>query len=411
MLGHFLSRLIARGTLRVTWPNGRSRTFGQGEPRASIRFTDALTPYRIASRPELSFGEAYMDGRLIVEEGDIADVVKILLMNDGETRHPPLVMRMARALRRAMKPISQFNPMNRARRNVAHHYDLSAALYDLFLDSDRQYSCAYFLPGNGDLEQAQKDKKRHIAAKLRLHQPGLKVFDIGCGWGGLGLELASEYGAKVEGITLSREQLSHANERAKKAGLEPHCRFHLTDYRAVRGRFDRIVSVGMFEHVGVRYYETYFRKIAELLDDDGVALLHTIGRLAGPGSTNPWIAKYIFPGGYVPALSEVLPAIERAGLLVTDIEILRLHYAQTIEAWRARFAANRDKVSRLYDERFCRMWEFYLAGAEMAFRYDKQAVFQIKLAKNVDSLPLNRDYMFEVEHNQQLKTSRRSHAA
>ena len=239
----------------------------------------------------------------------------------------------------------------------------------------------------------------------------MKLLDIGCGWGGLGLELASEHGAEVDGITLSREQLSYANERAKKAGLEPHCRFRLTDYRTVQGRFDRIVSVGMFEHVGVGHYDTFFRKVAELLNEDGVALLHTIGRLEGPGATNPWIAKYIFPGGYVPALSEVLPAIERAGLLVTDIEILRLHYAQTIKAWRARFAANREKALELYDERFCRMWEFYLAGAEMALRYDKQAIFQIQLAKNVDSLPLTRDYMLEAERHQQLKTPYRSHAA
>jgi cyclopropane-fatty-acyl-phospholipid synthase len=411
MLRLFLSQMIERGTLRVIWPNGASRTFGSGHPRAAVRLKGRLTPFKIGLRPELNFGEAYMDGRLVVEEGDLAELIEILLMNDGMRWRPPPMMRIARALRRAIKPISQFNPTGRARRNVAHHYDLSGALYDLFLDSDRQYSCAYFTPGNDDLEQAQSDKKRHIAAKLRFERPGLTLLDIGCGWGGLALDFASRYGAEVKGITLSLEQLILANERTKKAGLEAHCRFELADYRAVQGRFDRIVSVGMFEHVGVGYYDIFFRKIAELLSDDGVALLHTIGRLDGPGATNPWMAKYIFPGGYVPALSEVLPAIERAHLAVTDIEILRLHYAQTIKAWRARFAANREKASQLYDERFCRMWEFYLAGAEMTFRYDRQAVFQIQLAKNVDSLPLTRDYMFDAERGQQLTAPYRSHAA
>ncbi len=366
---------------------------------------------KIALRPELSFGEAYMDGRLVVKEGELADVVEILLMNAGARRRPPVLMRIARLFRRATKKISQLNLRGRARRNVAHHYDLSGALYDLFLDRDRQYSCAYFRPGNDSLDEAQSDKKRHIAAKLRFDRPGLTLLDIGCGWGGLGLEFASEYGALVQGITLSSEQLDIAKERASGAGLAPHCRFKLQDYRAVQGRFDRIVSVGMFEHVGVGYYDIFFRKIAELLNDDGVALLHTIGRLDGPGATNPWMAKYIFPGGYVPALSEIMPAIERARLVVTDIEVLRLHYAQTIKAWRARFAANRDRASALYDERFCRMWEFYLAGAEMAFRHDGQAVFQIQLAKNVDSLPLTRDYMFDAKRDQQKTAPRRSHAA
>ena len=265
------------------------------------------------------------------------------------------------------------------------------------MDADRQYSCAYFGAPKESLEAAQVAKKRHIAAKLHLNRSGLKVLDIGSGWGGLALDLAKESGADVTGITLSTEQLGVASTRAEQAGLAQHCRFLLKDYRALEGQFDRIVSVGMFEHVGARYYDVFFRKIAALLDDKGVMLLHTIGRSDGPGATNPWIAKYIFPGGYVPALSEILPAIERAGLMITDVEILRRHYAETLKAWRARFRTHRSRAAVLYDERFCRMWEFYLAGSEMTLRYDQQVVFQIQLSKRIDALPMTRDYMFENE--------------
>jgi cyclopropane-fatty-acyl-phospholipid synthase len=296
-----------------------------------------------------------------------------------------------------VRALSQFNPAGRARKNVAHHYDLSGKLYDLFLDSDRQYSCAYFAEPKISLEAAQLAKKRHIAAKLNLERPGLKVLDVGSGWGGLALDLARDSKADVLGITLSTEQLTMANTRAQSAGLSERCRFELKDYRAVKGEFDRIVSVGMFEHVGVNYYDAFFAKIAELLKPDGAALLHTIGRTDTPGATNPWIAKYIFPGGYTPSLSEVTAAIERHGLYITDVEVLRLHYAETLKEWRLRFWRNRAKAATLYDERFCRMWEFYLAGAEMAFRYDHLVVFQIQLAKQVDALPVTRDYMLESE--------------
>ena len=289
----------------------------------------------------------------------------------------------------------QFNPTERARRNVAHHYDIDGAIYDLFLDRDRQYSCAYFARDMG-LDAAQLAKKRHLAAKLAL-APGQRILDIGSGWGGLGIYLAKAVGANVTGVTLSREQLKISNERAAREGLEQTVRFEHKDYRELDGQFDRIVSVGMFEHVGVNHYATYFRKIAQLLAKDGVALIHTIGRLGPPTATDPFIAKYIFPGGYIPALSEIVPAVARAGLIVADIEILRLHYAKTLRAWRERFLANWDKVAAIRDERFCRMWEFYLAGSEVAFRHQGLVVFQVQIVKRIGALPITRDYMMDGE--------------
>lgn len=293
-----------------------------------------------------------------------------------------------RSVRRATRRLSQFNPPWRSKAHVAHHYDLSDQLYGLFLDQDKQYSCAYFTSPDDTLEDAQAAKKRHIASKLLLNKAGLSVLDIGCGWGGMALELATEYGADVLGVTLSENQIAVARQRAESARLSHRCRFELVDYRALSGIYDRMVSVGMFEHVGAAYYPTFFGKVKQLLSDDGVMLLHFIGRLDGPGATNPWIAKYIFPGGYVPALSEVMRAVEKSGLYVTDVEVLRLHYAETLKEWRRRFLANRDKILCLYDERFCRMWEFYLAGAEMAFRHEGQVVFQVHLAKKIDAVPM-----------------------
>src|SRR5581483_3988160 len=280
--------------------------------------------------------------------------------------------------------------------NVAHHYDLDGRLYSLFLDADRQYSCAYFEKPDQSLDDAQLAKKRHLAAKLRLNRDQ-RVLDIGCGWGGLGLYLAEFAGAKVTGVTLSQEQHAIANSRAVEKSLSDRAKFELRDYRDVEGPFDRIVSVGMFEHVGVNFYDTYFKKCASLLDRDGVMVLHSIGRSEGPGVTNPWIAKYIFPGGYIPSLSEVLPVIERSGLLVTDIEILRLHYAETLKAWRERFLAHRDEVERIYDQRFVRMWEFYLASSEMSFREQNMMVMQIQLAKRQGVVPMTRDYIAREE--------------
>lgn len=400
MLGQFLSDFVRDGRLTVIWPDGRTNIYGNGGKEAALRFRGKWTPWQIWRRPELVLGEAYMDGRVTVERGTMADVLEILLSNYNQYGHGKLY-HLRRIIRILFRRFSQLNRISRARKNVAHHYDLSSKLYDLFLDTDRQYSCGYFSDLKMTLEEAQSAKKRHIAAKLRLDRPGLKVLDIGCGWGGLALDLARRDEADVLGITLSTEQLAMAIDRAATAGLSPSCRFALQDYRQVDGTFDRIVSVGMFEHVGAHYYDAFFSKLRELLARDGVALLHFIGRADGPSATNPWIAKYIFPGGYTPALSEVMRSIERCGLFATDIEILRLHYAETLKEWRKRFCRNWDKAAALYDERFCRMWEFYLASSEMTFRYGNQVVYQIQLAKRVDVVPVTRDYLFDAERAMQ----------
>src|SRR5579862_495350 len=396
MLKRLFGSIIKAGTLALMLPDGRCLCFGEGKPEIAIRFRDRRAPLELASNPELKLGELYMDGRITVENGDIAELLDFLMYNLSLSRAPGVV-RLAQTWRRATRRFAQHNYLSRARRNVAHHYDLSAGLYDVFLDRDRQYSCAYFSAPGETLEEAQIGKKRHIAAKLFLDRANLSVLDIGSGWGGLALDLARDCSAKVLGVTLSGEQIALSRTRAQESGLADRCRFELVDYRALNGTFDRIVSVGMFEHVGVPYYPAFFDKLHALLDDDGVALLHTIGRTDGPGVTNSWIAKYIFPGGYTPALSEVLPVIEGSGLIVTDIEVLRLHYAETLKEWRRRFKAQWNAVSELYDERFCRMWEFYLAGAETGFRRDLLAVYQIQMTKKIDTLPLTRDYMFEME--------------
>ncbi len=387
-----LRHFIRAGNLRLTTAGGREFSFGDGTGASvAIRFLTRAAERGVLFDPELRFGEAYMDGSLVVEEGSIADVLAILLGQRRDGR-PPAWARLQWHVRYTYRRWLQFNPRNRARRNVAHHYDLDGQLYALFLDAYRQYSCGYFETPGQTLDDAQLAKKRHLAAKLLL-KPGHRVLDIGCGWGGLALYLAELGGAHVTGITLSAEQHAFAQTYAAEHSLSENVEFHLQDYRDATDRFDRIVSVGMFEHVGVGFYDTFFRKCAALLDDNGVMLLHSIGRSEGPNVTNPWIAKYIFPGGYIPALSEVLPAVEKAGLLVTDIEILRLHYAETLKAWRQRFLAHRADAERLYDARFVRMWEFYLAAAEMAFREQAMMVFQLQLARNQGVVPMTRDYI------------------
>ncbi len=394
LLQFLLTTFIRRGTFKVTTSRGTVFTFGDGTGTpVAVRFATRKAEWSILLDPELKFGEAYMDGTFVVEQGTIADVLAICL---GQKTEVPHWARPQSWLRFLKKRLNQFNPRERARRNVAHHYDLDGRLYSLFLDADRQYSCAYFQDPDQTLDDAQLAKKRHLAAKLRL-APHNRVLDIGCGWGGLALYLAEIAGADVTGITLSQGQHGIANARAAEKGLGERARFLLQDYRDAKGPFDRVVSVGMFEHVGVNHYDTFFRKSAELLADDGVMLLHSIGRSEGPNVTNAWIAKYIFPGGYIPALSEVLPAIERSGLLITDIEILRLHYAETLKAWRERFLAHREEVERIYDQRFVRMWEFYLASSEMSFREQNLMVMQIQLAKRQDVVPMTRDYIMREE--------------
>jgi cyclopropane-fatty-acyl-phospholipid synthase len=398
LFAHLLQHLVTIGTLRVIASDGSVRSFSGGPGRTvTIRLHDPSLGWKLFMRPRLCVGEAYMDGTFTVEDGTIFDFLDFFGENAAAApRHHPMSW-LFNGFGTFMRLLHQFNPVPLARQHVAHHYDLSDRLYELFLDSDRQYSCAYFADPDADLETAQLDKKRHIAAKL-LIEPGQRVLDIGCGWGGLALHLAREHGADATGLTLSSEQLKFAQRRASQARLGDRVRFHLRDYREQTGKYDRIVSVGMFEHVGVPHYRAFFEKIRELLADDGIAVLHSIGRSDGPGTTNPWLRKYIFPGGYSPALSEVVPVIERAGLWITDIEILRLHYAKTLSAWRHRFAANRDKVRAIYDERFCRMWEFYLAGAEIAFRWQGHMNIQIQMAKRADAVPLTRDYITESEH-------------
>lgn len=392
VLKAFLTKIVHKGTLKVETASGSRFTVGDGTGKPlAVRFMDRGAAGRLVLNPALAFGELFVDGRLIVTQGSIYDVLALASSN-LKLNEPHEIAKAYTRLRTALRPFQQRNSARRAKRNVAHHYDLDGRLYDLFLDPDRQYSCAYFERPGQSLADAQLAKKRHIAAKL-LVEPGHRILDIGCGWGGLALYLTELCGAEVTGVTLSEEQFGIAVGRAQERGLASRVRFRLQDYRAVSETFDRIVSVGMFEHVGVGYYGAFFDKVAELLADDGVMLLHSIGRTDAPGASNPWIEKYIFPGAYIPALSEVLPAIERAGLLVTDIEILRLHYAETLRAWRQRFLARREEAKALYDERFCRMWEFYLAACECGFRHGGQMVFQIQLAKRQDAVPLTRDYI------------------
>ena len=391
-----LRRIVEHGDLSLITHNGTTFRFGDGEgPPVVARLADRKLERQLALDPHHAVGEAYMDGRLIMEQGRIYDLLALVLEN--AMAHPP--PRWAQSLdvaRFLTRRLAQFNPAGRSRRNVAHHYDIDGSIYDLFLDADRQYSCAYFNDPDTPLEAAQKAKKRHLAAKLAVSE-GQHVLDIGSGWGGLGIYLAETAGCIVDGVTLSVEQLKISEARARRAGLANAVHFRLQDYREVVGPYDRVVSVGMFEHVGVNHNATYFRKVRELLKDDGVAVIHFIGRCEPPAITNPFIAKYIFPGGYIPALSEVMTAIERSGLITTDVEILRLHYAETLRAWRERFIENWDEAARIRDERFCRMWEFYLAGSETAFRYQSLVVFQIQATRRIDALPLTRDYMVSNE--------------
>jgi cyclopropane-fatty-acyl-phospholipid synthase len=397
LFGMLLNQVVKRGSLRVVDYNGAIGSYGDGTGRLiTVRLRDRGPHISLAVNPYLKLGEAYMDGMLTIDEPhSIYDLLDLVLGNLG-TNYPSRAFKLYAALRRAKRRIDQHNPIGKAQKNVAHHYDLDGGIYDLFLDADKQYSCAYYAHPDMTLEEAQLAKKRHIAAKLAI-EPGMRVLDIGCGWGGLALTLAEETGADVVGVTLSREQHKIAVARAEERGLSSKVKFHLQDYRTLAPSFDRIVSVGMFEHVGVGHYSEYFNGVERLLTPDGVALIHTIGRLDPPGATNPWIAKYIFPGGYIPALSEMAAAVEKTNLLMTDLEVLRLHYAETLREWRRRFMARRDEALKIYDERFCRMWEFYLAGSETSFRHEGMVNFQLQITRKIDALPITRDYMSETE--------------
>ena len=391
-----LAKIIRKGTLTVAGPAGSQR-FGDGGGRTvAMRFTDAEAEEEVAADPQLKLAEVYMDGRLIFEQGDIYELLALVKENTlSEALTWGMIWRGM--LRVVGARIRHGVPVNHNRRNVAHHYDLSAKLFDLFLDEDWQYSCAYFSPPGISLDEAQAAKRRHIAAKL-LVEPGQRVLEIGSGWGGLAMYLAESSGVDVTGITLSQEQLRVSRDRAMKRHLADRVRFELQDYYDLPAqKYDRIVSVGMFEHVGRRNYGRFFSKVNQVLDDDGVMLLHAIGQPSPARYNGPFIEKYIFPGGYMPSLAEVMPAVEKAGLLVSDVEILPMHYAHTLRHWRERFLARRQEAAALYDERFVRMWEFYLAGSEMAFTHENFFVFQMQITKKRMAVPGNRDYVAERE--------------
>lgn len=400
LIDRFLARAVKRGRLTVVHPDGSRATFGSSGPDfpdVTIRFADRGAERAILMDPGLGAGEMFMAGRLLVDQGEVWDLVRMLkASNAWETGGGALKSGAGRALARARYRVDRFNWRRRSRRNVAHHYDLSADFYRLFLDEDLQYSCAYFTDPANSLEQAQADKKAHIAAKL-LIEPGMRVLDIGCGWGGLALYLHRQTGAEVLGVTLSTEQLAVARARAEAAGVADKVRFELRDYRDVTTRFDRIVSVGMFEHVGPPHYRQFFSVCRDLLADDGAMLLHTIGRLGKPGVTDAWTAKYIFPGGYNPALSEIVRAYEGLRLFPTDVEVLRLHYAWTIRHWYQRAVAARGRIVAMYDERFWRMWIFYLAGAAAAFEFGGLCNYQLQLSRGRRVVPVTRDYIGEAE--------------
>lgn len=393
-LEHLFKQAVRQGTLRVYDAEGNLHEFRgtPAEPVVTMRLHDKKLYRSLFLNIKMTLGEAYTDGRLTFEDGStVHDFLNLSVKNQASVAGHPM-LRVAGQINRFLRPLRQMNPVGKARKNVAHHYDLSARLYELFLDKDQQYSCAYFCTPEDTLEDAQENKKRLLTAKLAL-QPGQKVLDIGCGWGGLSLFIAQQAAVDVVGVTLSEEQHAVATQRAKDMGLADRVQFKLMDYRDLDQQFDRIVSVGMFEHVGVSHYDEFFAKLKSLLVDDGVAVIHAIGRSSPPGTPSPWIHKYIFPGAYSPALSEVFPHVENHRLWVTDLEILRLHYAETLMEWYRRFQENRDEIAEIYDERFCRMWEFYLLSVETSFRTGTGMVFQMQLTKQVDALPLTRGYL------------------
>ena len=390
-----LEHSVRKGRLDVVFPGGKSAQFGpHGDDPVRIAIQSEAWMRRIVLDPELQLGEAYMEGGLVLEAGDLYDLLDLFWTNF--LTHGRTTSALPAFFRKTFRALAQFNPQDRSARNVAHHYDIGNALYRLFLDADMQYSCAYFPVPDTPLDEAQRLKKDHIARKLGL-KPGDTVLDIGCGWGGLALHLAAQENVRVHGVTLSCEQHCLARERAEALDLAERVDFEIQDYRNLTREYDKVVSVGMLEHVGMPHYREYFDQVAARLSATGTALIHTIGCTPGPGATNPWIARHIFPGGYIPALSELLPAIEKAGLMVLDVEILRLHYAETLKAWRERFLARADEAEKLYDARFVRMWDFYLVCSELSFRHGFHTVFQLQLGKQQDAAPLTRDYLYKAD--------------
>jgi cyclopropane-fatty-acyl-phospholipid synthase len=395
LLARFLNQIFKKDGFILIDADKKKYIIGEPEKREpiTIKLLDKKLHYKLLINPDLYFGEAYTDGSLQIENADITEFLDIALMNIGRNEFNYISYLMNR-LRGSYRYLTNFNFIKKSKMNVSHHYDISDDLYDLFLDPKRQYSCAYFKNENDDLETAQNNKIQHIIKKLNIKKDQ-KVLDIGCGWGGLALEIARKTDCEVTGITLSENQLKYATQKAKELNLDNQVKFKLIDYRELNEKFDRIVSVGMFEHVGRKFYKKFFKQVERLLKDDGVSLIHTIGSVMPPRDPHPWITKYIFPGGYTPSLSEVTKPVEKAGLVVSDIEVLKLHYSYTLKNWKLNCLKNKEKIIKMFDEKFFRMWEFYLAGCEMAFKWGDQVVYQFQLTKNYTSTPATRDYIYQ----------------
>ena len=391
---NFLKKLIKDDGFELIDANNKSYIIGKPKKEKPIRLKilDKSLHWKLLINPDLYFGEGYMDGSIVIENGSLTEFLDIALKNVGRQPTNEITNILAR-FRRVYRYITNFNLIGKSKENVAHHYDISEKFYDLFLDKKRQYSCAYFKNEDDTLEVAQNNKIDHIIKKLNL-KPNLKVLDIGCGWGTLAIDIAKKTRCEVVGITLSENQLKYSKQKAKEMNLENQVEFRLADYRQLNEKFDRVVSVGMFEHVGRKFYQKYFNKVFEFLNDDGVALIHTIGSINPPRGPQPWITKYIFPGGYTPSLSEVSLPIEKSGLIVSDLEVLRTHYQHTLRNWKDRFMSKKDEVLEMFDEKFFRMWEFYLVGCEMAFKWSDQVVFQFQLTKKLKATPITRDYIY-----------------
>ena len=394
-LARFLNKLFKKSGFILIDANSKKYIIGTPENKDPIvvKIFDSKLHYKLLLRPDLYFGEAYSDGDIIIENGTLSDFLDLALMNIGRGELN-FFNQLLNKLSGSYRYLTNFNFIKKSKMNVAHHYDLSDDLYDLFLDSKRQYSCGYFKNKNDTLETAQNNKIQHIIKKLNI-KPNQKVLDIGCGWGSLAIDIAKSSNCEVTGITLSENQYEYCKKRAKEFNLENQVTFKLIDYRELNEKFDRIVSVGMFEHVGRKFYKKFFKQIEKLLNNNGVSLIHTIGSVNPPRDPHPWITKYIFPGGYTPSLSEVTTPIEKAGLIVSDIEILRLHYSYTLRHWKENCIRNKGKIIEMFDERFFRMWEFYLAGCEIAFKWGDQVVYQLQLTKNYTSTPTTRDYIYQ----------------
>ena len=393
-LVNFLNGLVKEDGFELVDANSKSYLIGKPKKENPIRFKilDKKLHWKLLLNPDLYLGEAYTNGSIVIENGTLTEFLDIALKNVGRQSTNSITNALGK-FRRVYRYITNFNLIGKSKENVAHHYDISNKFYDLFLDEKRQYSCAYFKNEDDTLEVAQNNKIDHIIKKLNL-KPNQKVLDIGCGWGTLALDIAKKTQCEVVGITLSKNQLEQAQQKAKEMNLENQVEFRLADYRQLNEKFDRVVSVGMFEHVGRKFYNKYFNKVFDILNEDGVALIHTIGSVNPPRGPQPWITKYIFPGGYTPSLSEVSLPIEKSGLIISDIEVLRMHYAHTLKNWKERFMSKKGEVLEMFDEKFFRMWEFYLVSCEMAFKWSDQVVFQFQLTKKFKATPITRDYIY-----------------